>query len=236
MAKLGDEHLLDTKYFDSILRLRTSLIALLEGNYSFEYIRKQEPDFTEQRSVITKEDKGDRNDDGDGDDDDDDDNGDGDDDDCAPLPLESEGDFIFIRSSLHTLYQQYSLAMSKNKYMLPKDRISQLVLRYKGNELPGFILFTTFTQIYMETLVRWNEMTKAHISNLHQFLHKAITRFVTFTADPLIKDTLLLEFNKFYTSQITKIESEIDNIFSDESTPFTMNKYYYDNIVYGAMS
>lgn len=51
--------------------------------------------------------------------------------------------------------------------MLPKDKISQLVLCYKGKELPGFISFTTFTKIYMETLLRWNDITKAHVFNMH---------------------------------------------------------------------
>ncbi|KAG0044721.1 hypothetical protein BGZ89_005944 [Linnemannia elongata] len=50
------------------------------------------------------------------------------------------------------------------------------------------------------------------------FLYKAINRFITFSADPLIKDMLLFEFDKFYRSQIAKIETEIDNIITDERT------------------
>ncbi|KAF9097310.1 hypothetical protein BGX27_000982 [Mortierella sp. AM989] len=216
------------KYFDIILKLKTSLTAVLNGNYSFEYISKHRLDFNNQHtaSAINNHDintgkavatlaghNGDK------------------DDDCAPLSLDKDVDRIFIRASLQRLYHQYNIAMNKDKYMLQKDRITELVLRYKGNELPGFISFTTFTQIYMETLVQWTKITEAHISNMNQFLYKAITRFITSAADPLIKDTLCLEFEKFYNSQITKIKSAIESIFMDESNPFTMNKYYYDNIL-----
>ncbi|KAG0197134.1 hypothetical protein BGX33_000916 [Mortierella sp. NVP41] len=212
-----------TRYFDSILRLRTSLIALLAGDYSFDYISQYKADFEEQSSLTTD----DVNIVGLFDDAEDADDADN----CEPLSLESEGDYRLIRSSLYRLYERYNVVMNKDKYMLPKDKICDLVLRYKGNELPGFISFNTFTKIYMETLLRWNDITKAHVFNIHQFLYKAINRFITSSADPLIKDTLLFEFDKFYRSQIAKIETEIDNIFMDERTPFTMNKYYYDNIL-----
>ncbi|KAF9271686.1 hypothetical protein BGZ88_005743, partial [Linnemannia elongata] len=208
------------RYFDSILRLRTSLVALLAGDYSFDYIGQYKSDSEKQSSVSTCNGNNTGSNDGDGDADD-----------CEPLSLELEGDYRFIRSSLYRLYERYNVVMNKDKYLLPKDKIRDLVLRYKGNELPGFISFNTFTQIYMETLVRWSELTKAHVFNMHQFLYKATTHFITSSADPLIKDTLLFAFNKFYSSQIAKIETEIDNIFKDERTPFTMNKYYYDNIL-----
>ncbi|OAQ35052.1 hypothetical protein K457DRAFT_13621 [Linnemannia elongata AG-77] len=57
-----------------------------------------------------------------------------------------------------------------------------------------------------------------------------INRFITFSADPLIKDTLLFELDKFYRSQIAKIKTKINNIFTNESTPFTLNKYNNDDI------
>lgn len=209
-----------TRYFDSILRLRASLIALLAGDYSFDYISRCKSDFEKQGSLTTRNDNNVIKDDGDGDADD-----------CEPILPESEGDYRFIRSSLYRLYQRYNVVMNKDKYMLPKDEICDLVLRYKGNELPGFISFTTFTEIYMETLLRWNDITKSHVFTMHQFLYRPVNRFITFSADPLIKDALLFEFDKFYTSQIAKIETEIDNIFTDERIPFTLNKYYYDNIL-----
>ncbi|KAG0277185.1 hypothetical protein BGZ95_006347 [Linnemannia exigua] len=216
-----DTTMAKAKYIDSIFQLRTSLIALLDGDYSFEYIGQYRSDFENQSSVTTSNDNSASSADND------------DDDDCDPLSLESEGDYRFTRSSLYRHYQRYNVVMNKDKYMLPKDKISNLVLRYKGNELPGFISFATFTKIYTETLIRWKDITKSHIFNIHQFLYNAINRFITFSANPLIKDTLLFEFEKFYSSQVAKIETEIDNIFADERTPFTMNKYYYDNILKG---
>ncbi|KAF9204450.1 hypothetical protein BGZ49_005284 [Haplosporangium sp. Z 27] len=200
------------KYFECILKLKSALAALLNGNYSFEYINKHKYDITDNNN---EDDIGNESDDNDSHD-------------FAPLPL--EGDHKFIRASLRKLYKRYNRAMNRGKYMLPTEKISELVNRYRGNELPGFISFTTFTQIYTETLVRWSEMTKAHVNNMHMYLYKAITNFIEFSTEPLLKDTLLLEFGNFYSAQTLKIDEAIENIFKDESTPFTMNKYYYDNI------
>ncbi|KAI9234012.1 MAG: P-loop containing nucleoside triphosphate hydrolase protein [Podila humilis] len=156
------------KYFECILNLKSSLTALLEGNYSHEYISKHKPATKKQHSAVTRA----------GNSDGDDDNSDGDDD-------NSDGDD------------------DNNRYILTTDKISELVLRYRGSELPGFISFTTFTQIYIETLTSWRTRTDEHISNMHLF----------------------------YTLQTTKMDDAIENIFNDEGTPFTMNKYYYDNIL-----
>ncbi|KAF7724041.1 hypothetical protein EC973_001417 [Apophysomyces ossiformis] len=207
-----------TKYFEFILKLKSSLVAFLDGDYSFDYISQCNSNFKKQNSVTTDIDinASSANED--------------DADNCEPVLLDSESDYRFVRSSLYRLYQRYNVVMNKDNYMLPTDEISDLVLRYKGNELPGFIPFTTFTKIYMETLSRWRDTTRTHVLIIHQFLYKAISRFLTFSADSQIKDTLLLEFDKFYGFQVDKIEKEIDNIFTDERTPFTMNKYYYDNI------
>ncbi|KAF9902678.1 hypothetical protein EC991_004636 [Linnemannia zychae] len=209
------------KYIESIFQLRISLIALLDGDYTFEHIGQHKSDLESQGSIVTDSDSNSSAGGDEGDDDDD----------CEPLSLKSEGDYRFIRSSLYQHYQRYNAVLNKDKYMLPKDKISDLVLRYKGNELPGFISFTTFTKIYTETLHRWKDITKSHVLNIRQFLYTAISRFITSTANPLLKDMLLFEFEKFYSSQITKIDTEIDSIFTDERTPFTMNKYFYDNIL-----
>ncbi|KAG0067435.1 hypothetical protein BGZ89_006086 [Linnemannia elongata] len=199
-------------------KLRTSFIATLDGNYSFEDIRRHNSNFLEQSSTAIDDDNNSTTDEVDTDD-------------CEPLSLEAEGDYIFIRSSLYKHYQRYNVVMNRNKYMLLKDKIGELVLHYKGNELPGFISFATFTKIYMETLSRWNDITKTHVFNMHQFLYKAITRFIVSSADPLPKYTFLFESDKFYSSQVTKIDDDISDIFADERSPITMNKRFYTNIL-----
>ncbi|KAK3810469.1 MAG: P-loop containing nucleoside triphosphate hydrolase protein [Linnemannia gamsii] len=203
------------KYFECIMKLKSSLTALLDGNYTFEYISNHKSDLAKQDFEVASNDNTPDNDDGDND--------------LAPPSL--EGDHRFIRSSLQKLYQHFNQALNRDKYILPTKTITDLVLRYKGNELPGFISFTTFTWIYIETLVHWHDITKAHVNNMHHYLFKAITNYIMFAADPLLKDTLLLEFDKFYSSQTAKMNEAIENIFTDEGTPFTLNKYYYDNIL-----
>ncbi|KAG0054327.1 hypothetical protein BGZ83_011433 [Gryganskiella cystojenkinii] len=203
-----------TKYFACILNFKSSLTALLDGNYSFEYINNHKSDFGQQAYLVR-----------------DDENAPGsDDDDFAPPAV--EGDHRFIRSSLQKHYQRFNQALNRDKYILPKDKITELVLQYKGNELPGFISFTTFTQIYIETLSRWRDITKAHVTNMHIYLYAAVTNYITLSADPpLLRNTLLLEYDKFYNLQIAKMNDVLENIFTDEGTPFTLNKYYYDNIL-----
>ncbi|KAG0242816.1 hypothetical protein BG011_003243, partial [Mortierella polycephala] len=203
------------KYFECILKLKSLLTDLLDGNYSFDYISKYKADF-ENKARVDLTSEGDNSDS-------DNDSGVGDDrdDDFAPLPL--DGDHRFIRASLHGLYQNYNQAMNRDKFMLPKEKISELVLRYKGSELPGFVSFTAFKHIYIETLVPWSDLTKVHINNMHRYLYKVVTNFIESTAEPLLKDMLLLEFDKFYNSQSAKIDDVIKDIFTDEGTPFTMN-------------
>ncbi|KAF9393521.1 hypothetical protein CPC16_001825 [Podila verticillata] len=204
------------KYIECVLNLKTSLTALLDGNYTFEYIGSHGSDSTHQDygAAVDKNNP----------------NGDDDDkDDFTPPYLEA--DHRFIRSSLQKLYERFNVALSRDKYILPKDKISELVIRYKGNELPGFISFSTFKQIYIETLGRWHDITKAHVTNMHLYLYAAVTNYIMSTTEPLLKDTLRLEFDKFYSSQSTKMNDAIENIFTDEGTPFTLNKYYYDNIL-----
>ncbi|KAF9116475.1 hypothetical protein BGX27_002147 [Mortierella sp. AM989] len=123
------------EYIDIILKLKSSLTALLNGNYFFGYTSKYRLDLSNQRTAgiighdynidnAVKTPVGH--------------NGDNDDD-CASLSLEKDLDPIFIRSSLQRLYQQYNIAINKDKYILLKDKITELVPRYKGNELPGLI-------------------------------------------------------------------------------------------------
>ncbi|KAF9948575.1 hypothetical protein BGZ72_009517, partial [Mortierella alpina] len=208
---VSDTSIAKIKYIDCIMKLKTSLTALLDGHYAFEYINQHKSEAGDQ---TTANDEGRNAEDGDNDE-----------------PLILKGDHRFIRSSLQRLYERYNQVMARDKHMLPKDKISKLVLRYKGNELPGFVSFATFTQIYMETLASWHDITKAHVSNIQLYLYEAITSFIAFAVDPLLKDTFTLEFDRFYGLQTAKIDDALDNIFADEDIPFTMNKYYYDNIL-----
>ncbi|KAF9114708.1 hypothetical protein BGX27_010100 [Mortierella sp. AM989] len=200
---VSDPAVAKTKYIGCVMSLENSLTASLSGSYSSEYINRYKSDPIGQDSNES-------------------------DDNYEPIKL--KGDHRFIRSSLWILYDRYSQAMNGDKFMLPTEEINNLVQRYKGNELPGFISFTTFTQIYKETLDCWHDMTKAHIESMHQYLCEGITNFIEFDADPALKDIFLQEFNEFYRAQTMHINDVVEKIFIDESTPFTLNKYYYDNI------
>ncbi|KAG0196439.1 hypothetical protein BGX28_010097 [Mortierella sp. GBA30] len=194
-------------YSTCIRSLEKSLTALLSGQYSYEYISQYK----------------------DTDNSDGDDEPSGDDDDDEPKPVDGEQRFIYAK--LARLYGHYDQVMRKDKHLMPKDKMSRLVRRYKGPELPAFVSFRTFTQIYMETLVRWRNLTTAHVTNMHTFLHDAVSTYIDSVADPLLKDLFQLEFDKFYNSQVAKVDDTLKNIFIDEESPFTLNKYYFDNIL-----
>ncbi|KAF9982495.1 hypothetical protein BGZ75_006126 [Mortierella antarctica] len=199
------------KYFEWILRIKRTLEEVLDGKYSLDYIKKSTFAGQDERIASNHYNHVDGN---------------------IEDPVTLECDRQYIRASLHKLYDQYNAAMNKDDYMLSTDKINDLVQRYRANELIGFNSFKTFTQIYAGTLDRWHELTKSHIANIHRYLHDAIASFLSFTADPLLKDTLLLEFDKFYSVQTSKINETIESVFADESIPFTMNmSYYYQNVV-----
>ncbi|KAF9574013.1 hypothetical protein EC968_007565 [Mortierella alpina] len=190
------------KYFEWILKIKSTLEEVLDGKYSLDYIKSN---YADQDGMIAN-------------------------DNCTRVGGTLEYDHQFIRSTLHKLYNQYNTAMNTD-CMLSTDKISELVQRYRANELIGFSSFKTFTQIYTGTLARWHDLTKMHVANIHQYLHDAIASFLSFAADPLLRDTLLLEFDKFYAAQTSNIDVTIENIFADESIPFTMNVSYYENIL-----
>ncbi|KAF9273917.1 hypothetical protein BGZ68_001095 [Mortierella alpina] len=201
------------KYFEWILKIKCILEDVLDGKYSLEYTNKLT---LVDRDGIIANNHNDHRDHGD---------------DRRDEPLTMECDRRFIRASLQKLYDQYNAAMNTEDYILPTDKISDLVQRYRANELLGFSSFRTFTQIYSRTLGRWHDLTKSHVGNIHLYLHDAITNLLSLIADSQLKDTLLLEFDKFYATQTSKIDETIENVFTDESIPFTMNTSYFDNII-----
>ncbi|KAF9349628.1 hypothetical protein BGX26_012104 [Mortierella sp. AD094] len=184
---------------EDIKKLQHELRSFLDGGYSLDYISEHMSGPASTTAAGNREisTNGDNNDD--------------------LLPLPTADDKPCVRSTLASLYERYSHDMNRSKHMVPKGKIGELMTRYRGNELPGSHSFTTFTMIYKETLVHWRNTTKDHVSKMYSELHDATASFIGFTADPLLKDLLQLEFGKFYGLQVRKIEDTIKHIFDDES-------------------
>ncbi|KAG0306036.1 hypothetical protein BGZ99_001913 [Dissophora globulifera] len=231
-----------TQYHSCILRLQTALNSFLAGNNSLDYIRKHmssparsisspipgsilssmsssmsspipSPPFTASTrirdgAVIDS------------------------DDDLSPLSPSKNTPYF--RSTMSGYYARFSQVMNRDKYIGSREKIGDLISRYKGNELQGFVTFNTFTQIYLETtLVHWLDITKNHVDNMRSYLYDVVTKFIDFTAEPLLKDLLLIEFEKFYDLQSRNIAETIENIFDDEGSPFAMNEAYYGGVLQG---
>ncbi|KAF9557558.1 hypothetical protein EC968_007596 [Mortierella alpina] len=139
-------------------------------------------------------------------------------------------DPYFVRSSLLVLYQEYRSAMSECNRM-PKSDIVSYVARYKGNDLPGFVSFTTFKNIINgHCLDGWRSVTKEYVHLMHKRLSDALLGFIEYTADAAARDVFTHVFGRFSRDQLLLIEETIREIFEDESTPFTLSRHYQDTI------
>ncbi|KAG0310873.1 hypothetical protein BGZ97_012258 [Linnemannia gamsii] len=147
-----------------------------------------------------------------------------------PIPR-SGLDPYFVRSSLHRLYNEYRVAMSNKDSSLSAIEIVDLIARYKGNNLPGFVSFTTFTNIINgHFLAGWKSTTKAHVETMHKHLSDALSNYISHAANGIARDVFTHVFDRFYRKQVLEIERTIQDIFEDESTPFTLSPHYMEAI------
>ncbi|KAG0259812.1 hypothetical protein BGZ95_004584, partial [Linnemannia exigua] len=138
-------------------------------------------------------------------------------------------DPYFVRSSLLRLYHEYRSAMWKECNRLSKPEILRHVTRYKGNDLPGFVSFITFKNIVNgHYLDGWRSVTEEHILKMHDHLSKALSMFISHIADASARDVFTHVFEQFSRAQATSIKTTIQDIFEDESTPFTLSRHYKD--------
>ncbi|KAF8928845.1 hypothetical protein BGZ47_001406 [Haplosporangium gracile] len=147
-------------------------------------------------------------------------------------PIPSSGlDPYFVRSSLLRLYKEYRLAMSNKDAGLTSTEIVGLVARYRGNDLPGFVSFTTFTNIINgHFLDGWRNITEAHVQKLHGHLSDALSDFIAHTANATARDVFTHVFDRFSRQQVLEIDQTIQDIFEDESAPFTLSRHYLEAI------
>ncbi|KAF9344367.1 hypothetical protein BGX26_004457, partial [Mortierella sp. AD094] len=156
------------KYFESILKLKSSLTTLLDGNNSFEYISKHKWGPKKQDYEAVEGGSGDNSN-----------AGDDDDDDFTPPSL--QGNYKFIRASLQRLYQCYNRAMNKDKYMLPVDKISKLVLRCKRKRVTWIChVFHFHADLHRDfgLLARHDQSARyQHASTVERYMIKKISLY-----------------------------------------------------------
>ncbi|KAF9977201.1 hypothetical protein BGZ73_006674 [Actinomortierella ambigua] len=143
---------------------------------------------------------------------------------AAPLNLR------FIRSALHTLYRRYNISMNANTRIPPAEQIATLTDQYRGNELPGFLPYNVFLQIFNGILSTWKLETKEHINRMCNFFQAAITAFINHDVDGLMLPLVLETFDSFYRTQKKSIDQRVLDIFNDERHPFTQNQGFFDKI------
>jgi hypothetical protein len=122
--------------------------------------------------------------------------------------------------------------MGSARNQLSKSELTLQVARYKGNDLPGFVSFITFKNIVNgHYLDGWRTVTKEHVRKMHRHLTEALTGFIQHAADPAARDVFIQVFGRFSRAQIGNIEETIQDIFEDESAPFTISRHYLDDIL-----
>ncbi|KAG0224030.1 hypothetical protein BGW42_005400 [Actinomortierella wolfii] len=136
----------------------------------------------------------------------------------------------FIRSTLHRMYDEYDTSMTDNTNIPSVQEISALALRYKGDELPGFLSFGIFRQIFSETLSSWKSTTVSHIDRICHYLQVAITSYIEHAVESIVQPVVLDVFHTFYRDQKMLVEKDLEAIFDDETHPFTLNKGYAQEI------
>ncbi|KAF9362003.1 hypothetical protein BGX34_006783 [Mortierella sp. NVP85] len=146
------------------------------------------------------------------------------------MEIPSSGlDPFFVRSSLLRQYHEYRLVMEKEYNRIPRSKIVLQIARYKGNDLPGFVSFTTFKNIVNgHYLDGWEKITRTHVREMHKHLTEAISGFLSHTADATTRDVFTHVFDRFSRQQFQKIEETIKDIYEDESTPFTLSRVYQE--------
>ncbi|KAF9975629.1 hypothetical protein BGZ73_000643 [Actinomortierella ambigua] len=188
-------------------RLRDGLIELLKGHYSQSYVDafKNSPDTAGNAAANNDKSRGRK----------------------ANKAL----DIRFVRSSLYKLYRQIDTSLARDTNLPNQKSISVDLQRFQGSELPGFLPFRVFEQIFNQVLSEWKRTAKAGLQQTCDYFHKAITAYIEYaTKDPGMRPIFLDVFDNFYRSQKKKIDEQLQEIFNDEVVPFTLNRNYSEMI------
>ncbi|KAG0229371.1 hypothetical protein BGW42_001624 [Actinomortierella wolfii] len=148
---------------------------------------------------------------------------------------EASGNFdsksYFVRSSLRRIYEEYRLAMKDALQRVTYPTTEQQVALYKGYELPGFVSFTTFKNVYNgHYLPGWRAVTNKYVAKMHSHLSDAIRNYIRHAADDSTVKVFTRAFSRFSRNQEAKIKTTVDDIFLDEEIPFTMSRHFVEAV------
>ncbi|KAG0260239.1 hypothetical protein DFQ27_003638 [Actinomortierella ambigua] len=136
----------------------------------------------------------------------------------------------FVRSTLHQLYREYSTSMADGTQLPATEQISALTIKYRGSELPGFLPYNVFLQIFKGILSDWKRHTREHVERMCKYFYEAITAYINYDTDSLMLPVVLETFDSFYRTQKKRIDDRVHEIFRDEAHPFTVNEGFFDKI------
>ncbi|GJJ76958.1 hypothetical protein EMPS_09317 [Entomortierella parvispora] len=141
-------------------------------------------------------------------------------------------DTHFVRAALHRLYHQYRASMMDPALRkVSSAMLEHQISLYKGNEPSGFVSFYIFKNIYNgHYLPEWRKVTDAYVGRMHSLFSDGLRGLIKHSADGATGRVFTRIFSQFSRLQETAIKLEVNNIFEDEQTPFTLNRHYMEAI------
>ncbi|KAF9582862.1 hypothetical protein BGW38_010650 [Lunasporangiospora selenospora] len=137
----------------------------------------------------------------------------------------------FVRSSLLKLYHNYRSTMRDDLKRVSYEKTEQQVALYKDLDLPGFVSFKTFKNVFNgHYLPGWRTVTDRHIDRVHRHLTDALRGFIKHAADEATGRVFTRIFSRFSRNQEVKIKQTVEDIFEDEEFPFTLDRAYVEAV------
>ena len=148
------------------------------------------------------------------------------------IPVKNDEDSHFVRAALHRLYHKYRATMMDPALRTVSNAmLEHQISIYKGNDPSGFVSFTTFKNIYNgHYLPAWREVTDAYVSKMRGLFADGLRGLIKHSADGATGKVVTRIFSQFSRLQEEAIKLEVNNIFEDEQTPFTLNRQYMETI------
>ncbi|GJJ72818.1 hypothetical protein EMPS_05176 [Entomortierella parvispora] len=138
-----------------------------------------------------------------------------------------KADILFVRSALGRMYHDYRDAMEEECNRLQRPEIMKQVALLKGNDLNGMVSPIVFKNVINSNfMIVWRRLSRTRVAEMHGLLAEALKTFIEGAANPAAKDVCIRIFGRFYSQQTESINQTLSDIFSDEETPFTLNRYY----------
>jgi len=133
----------------------------------------------------------------------------------------------FVRAYLGKMYEDYREAMEDQCNRLQKSEIMNDIALLKGNDLNGMVSPIVFKNVINKNfMITWRKLSGEHVAKMHGVLTEALKDFIGGAVNSAARDVCVHIFGLFASKQRDSIDQTLKDIFNDEETPFTLNRFY----------